>query len=181
MGYKDLHDEELAEASASLERVYEALFDPRKGSMNELIAAESLPPACDQLVEAVCHMCEVQPIVVETDEEVTQDYWTALKSQILSDSRVFRWAVQSYDKETVSASALAKVMHICNDPVFNPEHIRHASEPAAVLCSWVLALVSYARAKDGKEISSRATTPANPFKTPGSRLGTPAARSATPK
>ena len=51
--------------------------------------------------------------------------------------------LESYPKENIEASVMAKIQPYLNDPQFRPEVVRDASEAAEGLCKWVIAICKF--------------------------------------
>ena len=144
---KDDVEADLAEAIPALNDAVKALDTIKQADINELKNLKK-PPATVKLVsEAVCIFLEIKPVRIPDPEDPSKrimDFWGP-SQKMLGDPN-FIPSLKGYDKDNIST----KVMGIFNktyktNPAFTPENAKKASNAAAGLCKWCLAMSTYDR------------------------------------
>eukprot|EP00741_Cyanophora_paradoxa_P022582 tig00000248_g21807.t1 len=145
---KEACDGELARAAPALEAALAALDTLKPGDIALLRTMQNPPEGVRLVMEAVCVMADVRPVVAGTTSagEPVRDYWEPAK-KMLSDPDFIR-SLRSYDKEQIMPS-IAKTIEAVYlpDERFQPAAVRQDSRSAAAvgLCLWVHAIFGYRR------------------------------------
>jgi hypothetical protein len=143
----DVEQLELEQAEREITAACLSLFDPKKVEEQQLAfdlcTMVSPPPQLRNVIEGLCVLCGIRP-VGSGDQ---QDYWLPCKRDILCNTRVFRFYVTNFDKDSIPEAVLKRVGEIVCDPDFDADYVRRESEAAAEVSAWIAALVKYNRAK----------------------------------
>lgn len=120
---------DLSRALPALERAMEEVDKLDKGSISEVKAYASPPPAVEMVMQAVMVL-----FGLKTD-------WATAKKKIGESN--FLHQIKSFDKDGVSSKTMNQLKKWTKRPDFTPEDVRTKSSAAATLCVWVLAIELY--------------------------------------
>lgn len=70
------------------------------------------------------------------------DYWEKSK-KLINNYKKLLDQLENYDKENIDPAVLAKIQPFLENPDYQPDVIRGASEAAEGLCKWVYAIVKF--------------------------------------
>uniref|UniRef100_A0A7S2RVL0 Dynein heavy chain n=1 Tax=Mucochytrium quahogii TaxID=96639 RepID=A0A7S2RVL0_9STRA len=100
-----------------------------KGSISEVKAYASPPPAVEMVLNAVMLLFTLKPD------------WATAKKKISEPN--FLAQIKGFNKDNVAAKVLSKLKAYTSRADFTPESVRTKSSAAAALCTWVLAIEIY--------------------------------------
>jgi dynein heavy chain len=100
------------------------------------------PDGVKLALEACCIMLGISPDYVKVGTAKVVDYWQKSK-KLVKDYKKLISRLESYDKDNVSEQTINKILPYVNNPLFNPEQIRNASNAAEGICKWVIAIYHY--------------------------------------
>ncbi|KAA0178390.1 hypothetical protein FNF27_00239 [Cafeteria roenbergensis] len=130
---------DLQRAMPMLERAMEEVNKLDKSAVAEVKNYTSPPDKVELTLDGVMILFKLKP------------GWDVAKRK-LSEADFLR-QVLDFDKSNISESTLRKLQKYINDPNFTPEKVASQSKAAAVLCSWVVAIDTYA--KVSKEVEPK--------------------------
>ena len=87
-------------------------------------------------------MLGVKPGKKKVDGVTKPDYWKKAQ-EMLSKWKKFLDSLENYPKENIDPAIIEKIRPYLEDPNFQPEAIRGASEAAEGLSKWVIAVVKF--------------------------------------
>ena len=139
--------DQLAEAMPALLAAEEALKKLSKADITELKSMKAPPSGVVKVMEALCKLFGVQPILVQSasGQPKQADYWQTGKKYLLGNSR-FLQRLLHFDRDTIAPNTMTAIAAYDEDADFDPEIINKASVAATGLCLWVKALIAYNRA-----------------------------------
>lgn len=70
------------------------------------------------------------------------DFWDKSK-KLIKDYKKLIARLENYDKDNISPSTIQKIKTYIDNPLFNPEIIKNASNAAEGICKWVIAICKY--------------------------------------
>jgi dynein heavy chain len=120
---------DLDKALPALEKALREVDKLDKGSISEVKAYSTPPPAVSMTLEAVMVLFGMKPD------------WATAKKKISETS--FLHQVKSFDKENISNSIISKLKKFTSREEFTAEHVTKVSLAAGALCTWVLAMEIY--------------------------------------
>ncbi|XP_067140193.1 dynein axonemal heavy chain 7 isoform X4 [Centruroides vittatus] len=140
---KEECDSKLAEAMPQLIAANKALNTITPTDITFLKTMIHPPPGIKLVMEAVCILKEIKPIITkDLIGQTTEDYWGPSK-KFLADMKCLEH-LQNYDKDNIPLKAIKTIReNYINKSEFDPVKIKSASIAAEGLCKWVIAIASY--------------------------------------
>ena len=114
-------------------------------SNNDFVLMRSFqnPPKGVMLaLEACCIMLGIAPAFKKVDGVKKPDYWEKSK-KLLSNYKQLLDRLENYPKENIDPGIIEKIKPYLDNPSFQPEQIRSASEAAEGLCKWTIAIIKF--------------------------------------
>ncbi|CAK9103626.1 Dynein axonemal heavy chain 7 (Axonemal beta dynein heavy chain 7) (Ciliary dynein heavy chain 7) (Dynein heavy chain-like protein 2) (hDHC2) [Durusdinium trenchii] len=142
---KDECEADLEQAMPILESALAALNTLSKNDITEVKSMKSPPDGVKLVMEAMCVMMHVKPIKAKDPNDPNKkinDYWEPAKKQLLGDPKLLTNLVE-YDKDNIDPKVITKANAYVENPDFDPEKIKKASNAAYGLCCWIRAMVQY--------------------------------------
>lgn len=139
--------DQLAEVMPALTSAEGALKKLSKADITELKSMKSPPSGVVKVMEALCKLFGVQPIMIQgaAGQQKQADYWLTGKKHLLGNSRFLQRLLQ-FDRDAISVHVMSAIAPYDEDADFDPEVINKSSVAATSLCLWVKALIAYDRA-----------------------------------
>ncbi|KAK9829119.1 hypothetical protein WJX72_004004 [[Myrmecia] bisecta] len=141
---KDECEADLAVAMPMLEKALAALNTLTKADITEVKSMKSPPAVVKLVMESVCQMLGVKPKKIQDPANPAKkldDYWDS--AQKLLGEAGFLAKLQTYDKDNIPPAIIEKIRPYIDNPNFDPEVVKKASNAAYGLCCWVRAMESY--------------------------------------
>ncbi len=106
-----------------------------------IIKSFTSPPYGVKLaLEACCIMIGIAPDMVRVGNgPKVPDFWEKSK-KLIKDYKKLILKLESYDKNNISPIIITKIQAYLENPQFNPDIIKNASNAAEGICKWVIAI-----------------------------------------
>ena len=141
-GIKNECAERLQEAQPHFERAVKALKTLTTNDFVILKSFQNPPDGVKLALEACCIMLDIAPDIVKGPKGKHVDYWDKSK-KLIKDYKKLISRLEHYNKDNIPESTIKKILPYINNPQFNPDIIKNASNAAEGICKWCIAIYKY--------------------------------------
>ena len=142
---KELSDDceaQLNAAMPALLHAQEMIKKLEKKMIDEMKQMKNPPSGVKIVMEAICVMKSVKPVVTRSGGKTVYDYWESSK-KVLADPKYVNW-IYSFDSEKeLNDQIVANMQTYLTNKDFVPEVVKNHSAAAANICGWIHAIVDY--------------------------------------
>jgi len=134
--------QKLSVAQPFFDKAIKALRTLENKDFVQMKSYQNPPMGVRLALEACCIMLGIAPTMKKVEGQKVADYWDKSKKLITNYKKLID-QLENYPKENIDPVVIQKIQPYLQDPNFQPEVIKGASEAAEGLCKWTIAICKF--------------------------------------